>query len=199
MALQTSNFEPEDQPVKTEHLAPNEHRRRPFKSSRDVAKSAMSSLRNAVKRKTHKERSQPGERKRLGLLEKHKDYVLRAQDYNKKQEHLKKLRLKAAFRNPDEFYFKMVKSKTKNGVHISEKNHGKTYTNEEIKSMKAQDMSYVQLKQTIDVNVSIPASLRYEIGAVFISFIESKETERIIALRECTKTEQTHCICRLCG
>lgn len=30
---------------------------------------------------------------------------------------LQKLKEKAAFRNPDEFYFKMIKSKTVGGVH----------------------------------------------------------------------------------
>lgn len=34
----------------------------------------MSSLRNAVKRVEHKERAQPASRRKLGLLEKHKDY-----------------------------------------------------------------------------------------------------------------------------
>lgn len=32
----------------------------------------MSSMRNAVQRRNHKERGQPEERQRLGLLEKHK-------------------------------------------------------------------------------------------------------------------------------
>lgn len=49
----------------------------------------------------------------MGLLEKHKDYVLRARDYNKKQKRLRALQLKAAFKNPDEFYFKMQTTKTK--------------------------------------------------------------------------------------
>lgn len=38
----------------------------------------MSSLRNAVKRVEHKERAQPASRRKLGLLEKHKDYGERA-------------------------------------------------------------------------------------------------------------------------
>jgi hypothetical protein len=47
------------------------------------------------------------------VLEKHKDYVLRAKDYHSKQERLKAFREKAYFKNPDEFYFKMINSKTK--------------------------------------------------------------------------------------
>ena len=78
----------------------------------------MSSFRNAVKRVAHKERSQPAARKKFGLLEKHKDYVERAQDYHKKQDYLKILRKKASDRNPDEFYFKMNKSQVNaKGVH----------------------------------------------------------------------------------
>ena len=77
----------------------------------------MSSLRNAVQRRPYRERAQPKARERLGLLEKHKDYVLRAKDYNTKQARIKSLREKAAARNPEEFYFGMVKARTKNGVH----------------------------------------------------------------------------------
>ncbi|KAJ6426083.1 hypothetical protein OIU84_026629 [Salix udensis] len=77
----------------------------------------MSSLRNAIPRKAHKERAQPQARKRFGLLEKHKDYVARATAFHKKEETLRRLKEKAASRNPDEFYFGMIKSKTVDGVH----------------------------------------------------------------------------------
>lgn len=71
------------------------------------------SFRNAVNRRNHKERGQLAGRQRLGLLEKKKDYLLRAKDYHSKQKRLKVLREKALFRNPDEFYFKMINSRTK--------------------------------------------------------------------------------------
>ena len=79
--------------------------------------SGASSLRNATKRITHKERAQPSSRKKFGLLEKHKDYVIRAKDYHKKQDYLSILKKKAADRNPDEFYFHMHNSQVSNGVH----------------------------------------------------------------------------------
>ncbi|KAI3747062.1 hypothetical protein L6452_09505 [Arctium lappa] len=105
----------------------------------------MSSLRNAVHRRAHKERAQPKERKRFGLLEKHKDYVVRAKAFHKKEEYLQKLKEKAAFKNPDEFYFKMINSKTVDGVHrqTSEANQ---YTQEELMLMKSQDIGYILQK-----------------------------------------------------
>jgi hypothetical protein len=73
----------------------------------------MSSLRNSLHRRNHKERSQLAHRTRLGFLEKHKDYVLRARDYHSKKDRIQRLRQKAADRNKDEFYFAMNKQKTK--------------------------------------------------------------------------------------
>lgn len=72
----------------------------------------MSSLKNSLHRKSHKERSQLSHRTRLGILEKHKDYVLRARDYHSKQDRINRLREKAATRNKDEFYFSMTRERT---------------------------------------------------------------------------------------
>lgn len=109
------------------------------------------SLRNAVKRKTHKERSQPLDRIKLGLLEKHKDYVKRAKDYHKKQNTLFKLRTKAFNRNPDEFYFGMKKQKTKDGVHVYTNNHESSLSIDEARLLKTQDKAYLQMRQKMDV------------------------------------------------
>lgn len=111
------------------------------------------SLRNVVKRREHKERGQPQERKKLGLLEKHKDYVKRARDYNSKQDRLRTMQLKAAFRNPDEFYFRMNTTRTEDGVHVSENNHfnGKALTADALKVLKTQDVAYLHLKRAVDM------------------------------------------------
>lgn len=52
------------------------------------------------------------------MLEKKKDYVLRAKDHHFKGKRLTALRQKAYFRNPDEFYFKMINSRTKVGIAV---------------------------------------------------------------------------------
>lgn len=66
---------------------------------------------NVIPRRAHKERSQPqGRVARHGLLEKKKDWKLRAKNRNKKEARIKLLREKAAFRNPDEFYHGMISS-----------------------------------------------------------------------------------------
>ena len=91
-------------------------------------------MRNAVKRIEHKERSQPASRKKFGLLEKHKDYVVRAKDYHKKQKIIKNLKLKADFRNPDEFYFGMNSSQVVKGVH--KKKLDRQLDEDEVKKLK---------------------------------------------------------------
>ena len=70
-------------------------------------------MKNLVKTRTYRERSQPIARKKLGLLEKKKDYKLRAVDFHRKTDAIKTLKEKASFRNPEEFYYKMANTKTK--------------------------------------------------------------------------------------
>ncbi|CAI5743717.1 unnamed protein product [Peronospora destructor] len=111
----------------------------------------MSSLRNVVKRREHKERGQLHERRKLGLLEKHKDYVKRARDYNQKQKRLTTLRFKAALRNPDEFNRRMAITRTEDGVHVSIHNHMKQLDTEALRTLKTQDLAYLHMKRAMDL------------------------------------------------
>jgi len=111
----------------------------------------MASLRNAIPRKAHKERSQPAARKHLGLLEKKKDYLERARDFQRKVGRIKDLKKKTLERNPDEFYFGMLSSKTTGGVHEEQRKDGlDKLTHGEIRLMKDQDLTYLQMKQSVD-------------------------------------------------
>lgn len=93
-----------------------------------------------------KERSQPLKRQKLGLLEKHKDYVQRARNWHAKEDRIKAMQNKAEMRNPDEFYFKMQSGKTKGGV-ASAKNLSKGLNMETVKVLKTQDLGYVTMKR----------------------------------------------------
>ncbi|KAH9858062.1 small-subunit processome [Lenzites betulinus] len=103
----------------------------------------MSSIKNSLYRRTHKERSQLSHRTRLGFLEKHKDYVLRARDYHSKQDRINLLREKAATRNKDEFYFSMTGEKTERGVHVKDRGNEALPT-DIVKVLKTQDENYVR-------------------------------------------------------
>lgn len=128
----------------------------------------MSSLRNAVKRITHKERSQPVARQHLGILEKKKDYKVRAQEYHRKQDVLTNLRRKASARNPEEFYFGMHKSQVQDGVHrkLEEAEYKARLAEigpDAVKLMKSQDLAYVRMQAQKDLKrmEKMQASLQY--------------------------------------
>jgi U3 small nucleolar RNA-associated protein 11 len=117
----------------------------------------MSSLRNAVKRITHKERSQPQHRSHLGILEKKKDYKERAIQYHKKEDKINNARKKAAFRNPDEFYFGMNNAqvnddgKHRKTIEAEQKEFEAKVGTDTIRIMKDQDLSYFRMQRQKDI------------------------------------------------
>ena len=75
------------------------------------------------------------------------------------------MRKKASFRNPDEFYFAMNKTKTKQGVHeflvylyhhiinLQVAHEDASLSHGHIQLLKTQDMSYVNMKRALDIKV----------------------------------------------
>lgn len=128
-------------------------------------------FRNASKnRRVHRERSQPANRQKLGPLEKKKDYRLRAKKTHQKEDLIKKLKEKAALKNPDEFYFGMTTSQIKvcfhhtlltnikDGQCVKMEKPSKQNTKELIE-MKTQDISYITMSKGRESAVC--ASLAY--------------------------------------
>ncbi|EUC62983.1 U3 small nucleolar RNA-associated protein, partial [Rhizoctonia solani AG-3 Rhs1AP] len=101
-------------------------------------------LRNSLHRRSHKERSQLAHRSKLGLLEKHKDYVLRARDYRSKRDRLRTLKVKAETKNKDEFYFGMNGRKTKKGVEYRSRRGEGALPEDMVKVLKTQDEGYLR-------------------------------------------------------
>lgn len=104
----------------------------------------MSSLRNAVYRRQHRERGQLAGREKWGILEKHKDYSLRAQDYNMKKAKLQRLREKARDRSPNEFAFGMLSERTRRQGHHGAR-ESQSLSLEAAKLLKTQDAGYLRV------------------------------------------------------
>ena len=106
------------------------------------------------RRRIHKERPQPSNRRGKGLLEKHKDYVKRARDFHAKQDRLAKLKLKAALRNPDEFHFGMIHSQVdqQTGTTVSTKGRG-SHSAQVLKDYNTQDLGYLYTQRSMIMKV----------------------------------------------
>ena len=108
----------------------------------------MSAYRNALSssRRKHLERGQPEYRaKKFPILEKKKDYLVRAADFQSKKKQLVELRELARNRNPDEFYFGMIREKTEKGIVLGTRANGdEELTEDMIKVLKAQDEGYLR-------------------------------------------------------
>ncbi|KAG0139938.1 hypothetical protein CROQUDRAFT_54006, partial [Cronartium quercuum f. sp. fusiforme G11] len=107
-----------------------------------------------IQKKQHRERSQSLKQQRLGLLEKHKDYVKRERNYHSKQGQITKLHEKAVLKNPDELYFEMIKSSTDKGVHVKSRGNDALET-DLVMLLKTQDFHYVKTCRTVEGQVNI--------------------------------------------
>ncbi|TAQ90738.1 hypothetical protein B7494_g902 [Chlorociboria aeruginascens] len=115
-----------------------------------MAGDGMQGDKAAKKFRPFKERAQPQERKKWGLLEKHKDYSARARDFNAKKTKLRALRQKLLDKNPDEFYFGMMSRKGpattgKNRTGTRDGSRGnKVLDQEAVRLFKTQDLGYIR-------------------------------------------------------
>ncbi|TYI14925.1 hypothetical protein ES332_A08G154200v1 [Gossypium tomentosum] len=96
----------------------------------------MSSLRNAISRRAHKERAQLSSRRKFGLLEKQKDYVVRAKAFHKKEETLRACKCRKLIWSSF-LIFRILY------LYRSQANK---YTQEELMLMKTQDIGYILQK-----------------------------------------------------
>jgi len=131
-----------------------------------------------VQKKQHRERAQPQRRKRLGLLEKKKDYRLRAADFHKKQAQLKILKSKAKSYNEDEYYHAMTRKQTDSrGILISDRDQ-ETLTNDEVLLLKTQDTGYlttIAQREAKKIEKELKESSTFKSSGKHTVFVSSKE------------------------
>eukprot|EP00416_Gambierdiscus_australes_P045813 CAMPEP_0171100408 /NCGR_PEP_ID=MMETSP0766_2-20121228/52942_1 /TAXON_ID=439317 /ORGANISM="Gambierdiscus australes, Strain CAWD 149" /LENGTH=259 /DNA_ID=CAMNT_0011560231 /DNA_START=51 /DNA_END=830 /DNA_ORIENTATION=+ len=106
------------------------------------------SLKHVVHTRVHLERHQPRARRKLGNLEKHKDYVKRAKNYHSKEDKLKALHRLAYFKNKDEFNFGMLTREHNKDGNLQKR--FKECTDEEVILLNSRDKRYVSMRETID-------------------------------------------------
>lgn len=163
--------------------------------SRAQSKEAMSSFaKNVIPRRAHRERSQPSNRlERHGLLEKRKDYKLRAKDASRKKYRLKLLKEKAAFRNPDEFYHAMQSAPSTLEGRVrprQDPNIAKPHDNVQgsiRRLVETQDRAYVGMKrrrercmiETIKGSLHFLDAIRAETRKKHIVFLDRDEGESL--------------------
>ncbi|CCK68312.1 rRNA-processing protein UTP11 KNAG_0A06550 [Huiozyma naganishii CBS 8797] len=140
----------------------------------------MAKLVHDVQKKQHRERSQLAGRARLGFLEKHKDYVKRAQDFHKKQNTLKILRGKTKERNPDEYYHAMNTRKVDSKGLLIASRHGDLETSlsmEQVKLLKTQDSNYMRTLRLIESNKAQKKQdeLMFQANGKHTVFVEEKD------------------------
>lgn len=116
----------------------------------------MAKLVHDIQKKQHRERSQVSSRARFGFLEKHKDYVKRAQDYHKKENSLKILKKRAKERNEDEYYHAMHTRKMDQKGQIIKSRYANdedpSLSMDQVKLLKTQDSNYVRTMRQTELN-----------------------------------------------
>merc|ERR1712216_994022 len=107
---------------------------------------------------SNRERKQPMWRSRLGFLQKHKDYVIRARAFHQRKNQINALRKKAQFRNPDEFYTQMINSHMKDGVHFPRQSRR---TKERMKELIKLDIAHFNVNYRIEIKKLKRISIMY--------------------------------------
>lgn len=151
----------------------------------------MAKLVHNVQKKNHKERSQTSARARFGLLEKKKDYRLRAADHHKKQAALKVLRGKAAAHNPDEYYHAITKRRTdERGALIADRGND-VLSVQQVKLLKTQDANYVRtmrLGEMLKIRKQ-RENLDFESQGKHTVFVDSVEEQQLFVPEEYFNTD----------
>jgi U3 small nucleolar RNA-associated protein 11 len=129
--------------------------------------------------RAHRERAQPANRARLGLLEKKSDYLQRARDHQSKRKRIKAMKIRAAYKNPDEFYFKMQSTKRdRQSGRVKVAGEHEKLSSDVVKLMKSQDLQ--SLNELVRVNERKLDQLKFEHNAVIEESAVAKHTKFVV-------------------